>query len=62
MYEKFVALLEKTNKTPYRVAKDTGISETALSNWKRNICNPSLETLKKIARYFDVPIDYFVED
>ena len=26
MYEKFQSLLDKTNKTPYQVSKDTGIS------------------------------------
>lgn len=61
MYEKFAALLAKTNKTAYRVAKDTGISETAFNHWKNDRNNPSLGTLLKLAKYFDVPIDYFLE-
>lgn len=61
MYEKFTDLLSKTNKTAYQVAKDTGISQTAFSNWKSGRCKPNLESLKKIADYFKVPIEYFLE-
>ena len=35
MYEKFAELLDKTNKTAYQVSKDTGISQSVLSDWKR---------------------------
>ena len=61
MYEKFIDLLNKTNKTAYQVAKDTGISQTAFSNWKTGRTKPNLESIKKIADYFGVPIEYFLE-
>ena len=61
LYEKFTELLSKTNKTSYQVAKDTGISQTAFSNWKAGRCKPNLESMKKLADYFSVPIEYFLE-
>ena len=62
MYEKYSALLEKVNKTSYQVSKETGISQTAFSNWKTGRSEPSLESLKRLARYFDVSIEYFLLD
>lgn len=61
LYEKFKELLDKTNKTPYQIAKETGISQTAFSNWKTGRVNPGLESLKKLSDYFGVPIEYFLE-
>ena len=60
MYKKFSTLLEKTNKTAYRVSKDTGIAQSVLSDWKRGISNPKVDKLKKLSDYFDVPIEYFL--
>ena len=62
MYEKYSALLEKVNKTSYQVSKETGISQTAFSNWKTGRSEPSLESLKRLGRYFDVSIEYFLSD
>lgn len=62
MYEKYSALLEKVNKTSYQISKETGISQTAFSNWKSGRSEPSLESLKRLARYFGVPIEYFLSD
>lgn len=61
MYEKFKALLDKTNKTTYQISKETGISQTAFSNWKSGRSEPSLESLKRLASYFGKPIEYFLE-
>ena len=61
MYKKFTELLDKTNKTAYQVSKDTGISQTAFSNWKSGRSEPGLDSLKKLADYFNVSIEYFLE-
>ena len=61
LYEKLMKLLEKEDKTPYRVAHDIGISEVLFSHWKSGRNKPSLDTLKKLAEYFDVDINYFLE-
>lgn len=61
MYEKFVALLEKTNKTAYQVSKDTGIAENIFSYWKTGRSKPKVDKLKILADYFGVPIEYFLK-
>lgn len=62
MYEKFVALLEKTNKTAYQVSKDTGIAENIFSYWKSGRSKPKVDKLKILADYFGVSIEYFLEE
>ena len=61
MYEKYVKLLKKQGVTSYKVAKDAGITQTILSNWKNGISTPKTDTLKKLADYFGVTIDYFLK-
>lgn len=57
MYKKFQSLLKKTNKTAYQVSKETGISQTAFSNWKSGRSVPGIDSLKKLAKYFGVSIE-----
>lgn len=61
MYKKFAELLGKTNKTAYQVSKDTGISQSVLSDWKTGRSNPKVDKLKTLASYFGVSIDFFLE-
>lgn len=61
MYEKFLALLEKSNKTAYRVAQDTGIYASVFSDWKSGKSKPKADKLKILADYFGVTVDYFLE-
>ncbi len=58
MYEIFEQLLQKYGITAYRVAKETGISQTTLSDWKRGRSIPKNDKLQKIADYFGVSVDY----
>lgn len=62
MYEKFQKLLMNSGKTAYRVAKETGLSPTVFSDWKRGKSNPKIDKLKTLADYFGVSIEYFLED
>ena len=61
MYEKFAELLEKTNKTSYQVSKDTGIGENTLSYWKSGRSKPKVDKLIILAKYFDVPLETFLD-
>ena len=61
LYEKFARILAENNKTAYQVAKDTGIAQSTLSDWKTGRSNPKTEKLKILADYFGVPIEYFLE-
>lgn len=62
MYEKYLALLDKTHKTSYQVAKDTGIAQSVLSDWKRGRSKPKIDKVKLLADYFGVSIEYFLEE
>ena len=62
MYEKFAELLVKNNKTAYAVAKQTGIAQSVLSDWKNGRSKPKADKLKRIADYFGVTVDYFLEE
>lgn len=61
LYKKFAELLEKNNKTAYQVAKDTGIAQSVLSDWKTGRSKPKVDKLKILSDYFGVPIEYFLE-
>lgn len=62
MYENFSKLLQKHSVTPYKVSKETGVSQSTLSDWKRGISTPKPDKLQKIADYFDVPLTYFLTE
>lgn len=59
MYEIFSKLLQKYGVTPYKVSKETGVSQSTLSDWKRGISTPKPDKLQKIADYFGVTVEYF---
>lgn len=61
MYNKFVELLKGKGVTVYQVSKDTGISNSTLSDWKAGRSEPKLDKLKKLADYFGVEVTYFLE-
>lgn len=60
MYEIFEQLLQKYGVTSYKVAKEAGVTQTALSNWKTGRSTPTVKTLQKIADYFGVTVDYLM--
>lgn len=62
MYKKFADLLVKNNKTAYQVSKETGVAQSTLSDWKNGRSNPKFDKLLILAKYFDVPVEYFAED
>lgn len=61
MYEKFRALIEARGITPYKVAVDCDMSPNTMYDWKAGRSNPKADKLKKLADYFGVTIDYFLE-
>lgn len=53
-------LLEERNISQKKLAEDLNISASAIGNYVRNNREPDFETLKKIARYFHVSIDFLL--
>lgn len=62
MYEKFEQLLLERNVTAYQVAQATGIATATLTEWKKGTYRPKVDKLMLIAKYFDVPLETFLED
>ena len=61
MYQKFEQLVKERGVTAYRVAKATGLAPTVFYDWKSGKSKPKVDKLKKIADYFGVTIEYFLE-
>ena len=61
MYEKFERLISEKGITSYKVAKDTGLTPTVFSEWRAGRSKPKVDKLLIIAKYFGVPLEYFLE-
>ena len=62
MYNKIEKAMREKGVSSYQVSKDTGIAQSSLSDWKTGRSNPKLDKLKILADYFDVPIEYFLDE
>jgi len=49
-----------TGQTQKHVAKKIAISENAYSDLENKKCNPSVDTLIKLCKYFNVSSDYLL--
>ena len=58
MYSVFEQLLQEKGVSRYQVSKETGIPQTTLSTWKVRGTDPSVATMKKLADYFGVTMEY----
>lgn len=58
MYEIFERLLNEMGITAYRFCKDTGVSSSTISTWKKNNSKCGTDLAETIANYFGVTIDY----
>ncbi|PXX77381.1 LexA family transcriptional regulator [Dielma fastidiosa] len=58
MYKRYEQLLQEKGLTSYRVSKDTGITQSSLSDWKIGKCTPKFDKLKILADYFNVDLEY----
>lgn len=62
MYTKYAKLRDAHGLTDYQVAKDTAIPKSALYEWGYGRSVPKLDKIAKLAKYFNVPIEYFIDD
>ena len=58
--EKVEELLKENNYTKYKLAKDTGISKSVLSDYCKGKVQPTADTIIMIAKYFDVTTDFLL--
>lgn len=57
-YSRFEKLLEIKGITAYKVAKETGITTTTITNWKNGKYVPKSDKLSKIAEFLGVSESY----
>ncbi len=61
MYKDFEDLLLSRNLTAYKVCADTGIAQSTISDWKNGKSTPKVDKLMKLASYFNVPLETFLQ-
>lgn len=61
MYEVFEKLCQMKGVKAADVCKETGISKSAISQWKSKGTNLRVDTLQKIADYFGVSVEYLID-
>lgn len=59
-YERLRNLRNCTNKSIEQVANDTGISIDNLKRYESNEIDPDIVSLKKLAKYYEVSLDYLL--
>ena len=60
MYETYEKLRNEKGLTDYRVSIETHIPRSTFSEWKSGRSKPKVEKLVKLATFFDVPIETFI--
>lgn len=58
--ERFHFLLKKFEVSKYKLNKELGLPDTSLYNWQNGKREPSIESIMKLAEYFNCSIDYIV--
>ena len=61
-FDKFNALCQSKGKSANAVAKELGLSSGVVTLWKQNKTTPRSETLKKVADYFHVSVDFLTNN
>ena len=61
-YEKYEKLRQEKGVSNYRVSEATGISEATLSEWKNGKYSPKIDSIRAIAKYFEVPFTDLIGD
>ena len=60
-YKKFQICCLEYGKTEADVARSIGISRAAITGWKKG-SQPSAASIKKLAKYFDASVEYFMQE
>ena len=58
--EQISRLRKKNNLSQVELAKKAEVSRTIIGNYERNANTPSIEVLIKLARVFNVSVDYII--
>ncbi|MEQ8908162.1 MAG: helix-turn-helix transcriptional regulator [Vicingaceae bacterium] len=58
--ERITQLRKRSNLSQEELAKRAEVSRTIIGNYERNANTPSIEVLIKLARVFNVSVDYLI--
>lgn len=58
MYQNYEKTIKRLGLTTYKVSKETGVSQSLISFWKKDISIPKRDKMQKIADYLGVSVDY----
>ncbi len=61
-FSRLEMLVRQKGLSFYALGKELGIPTSFFSEWKRGKMMPKADKLKKLADYFGVSIEYFLED
>ncbi len=60
--DKIEACYKAIGKDRTHFAQDIGVPESTIRNWKRYSSIPAADVLLKISKYFNIPMEYFLDD
>lgn len=60
-YANYARLRDEKGFTDYRVAKETGICSSTISDWKRGLTTPKADKLLTISQLLEVPMEALME-
>ena len=60
IFDKISILCKKRGISISKLEKECGLGNGTIRGW--NTSSPSIDNLKKVANFFDVTTDYFLED
>lgn len=58
--QRILHLIDLANITAKTLTEKAGLSQSAISEWKKGKAKPSADALVRIAEYFEVPIEYLL--
>lgn len=61
MYTRYAELRDSKGLKDADVSKATGIFPSTFTDWKNGTSKPKIEKLYKIAKFFEVPMETFIE-
>lgn len=62
LYERYSGMRDERKLTDADVARETKIAQPTFSDWKSGRSTPKIDKIKRIADFFGVSIEEFIED
>lgn len=60
IFKNIESMCKKKNISISKLEKDAGLGNGTIKGWQ--VSSPRVDSLQKVADYFNVPIEYFLEE